>query len=402
MASGDTKTGQLLDILENGGDISKIVGCCNTSLQNYLIESIEYVQDAKEKIVEKGGVVDDSGLAELANEIDTIPTGGGGGNDWGYIIVDLDGTPRQLTIQNAYELHTLSNVTSGIVEGEAVTIANITEVHLGKSVIYLPDSFLAISSGTISKLSKIDGLENVRIIGDYFLRYQTSFNADLNLSNVVYIGESFMAVCSAFNSDISLSDELSYIGSNFLSGCTLFNQDLVISVSHIPQNFLYGCTAFNSNIDFTSPELAIDHSFLYNCTSFNKPLDLAGVTSIAGSFLRGCTSFNQPIDLAGITSIGDNFLNGCSSFAQDLVIPETVLTIPTGSSGYFMYNCNSFTGTLTCETSAHPSGNYSLSTTDSTAPMYVTGITLAGAYASTWKSAMSNRNSSPYRKLVVS
>ena len=44
---------------------------------------------------------------------------------------------------------------------------------------------------------------------------------------------------------------------------------------------------------------------------------------------------------------------------------------------------------------------YILSTTDSTGAMYTTGVTLTGTYASDLKTALPDRDSSPYRKLIV-
>ena len=78
MASGDTKTEALMDILENGGNIDGIAGCCNTNLQNYIIDSINSVSEAKASVTAKGGTVGNTGLAGLASEIAGIPSGGGG------------------------------------------------------------------------------------------------------------------------------------------------------------------------------------------------------------------------------------------------------------------------------------------------------------------------------------
>lgn len=78
MASGDTKTEALMDILENGGNIDGIAGCCNTNLQNYIIDSINSVSEAKASVTAKGGTVGNTGLAGLASEIAGIPGGGGG------------------------------------------------------------------------------------------------------------------------------------------------------------------------------------------------------------------------------------------------------------------------------------------------------------------------------------
>lgn len=61
MASGDTKTEALLNILGNGGDASSYKGCCNTKEQAYILDAIDRVQalqDDVEEIKNNPDVVD--------------------------------------------------------------------------------------------------------------------------------------------------------------------------------------------------------------------------------------------------------------------------------------------------------------------------------------------------------
>ena len=52
MASGDTKTEALLNILGNGGSIEGISGCANTKTQNYIIDAINRIQDLEDELEE--------------------------------------------------------------------------------------------------------------------------------------------------------------------------------------------------------------------------------------------------------------------------------------------------------------------------------------------------------------
>ena len=52
MASGDTKTEALLNILGNGGDASEYRGCCNTKTQGYILDAIDRVQNVEDDIEE--------------------------------------------------------------------------------------------------------------------------------------------------------------------------------------------------------------------------------------------------------------------------------------------------------------------------------------------------------------
>lgn len=61
MASGDTKTEALLNVLGNGGSIEGITGCGNTKTQNYIIDAIgriQHVEDEVEEIKNNPDVVD--------------------------------------------------------------------------------------------------------------------------------------------------------------------------------------------------------------------------------------------------------------------------------------------------------------------------------------------------------
>lgn len=56
MASGDTKTEALLNILGSGGDYSEIDGSGNTKTQDYIIAAIKKIKELEEKIDEDSGV----------------------------------------------------------------------------------------------------------------------------------------------------------------------------------------------------------------------------------------------------------------------------------------------------------------------------------------------------------
>lgn len=309
MASGDTKTEALMNALENGGDIDGIAGCCNTNLQNYIIDSIDSVLDAKNAIQNKGGTVDyNAGLTSLASEIETIPQGGGS-DTWGTITyVDANNVEHTVEIQNEDEYLLLGNANNVdiTIGGETFKIRNITKVDLGIRSSYAPTNFLFYCNN----LTTITGVENLIYVEDNFLNGCSALDCELNFSELIHVGGSF----------------------------------------------LMNCTALNSSVTF--PELR----------------------NISGS----------------------NFMYGCTSFAQPLTLHNNFTYAMAGAVTSFLYNCKNFTGPLVCNTSIiFASGTTSLSTNDSSATMYTTGITLTGTYASDWKAAFADRTSTPYRKLIV-
>lgn len=241
----------------------------------------------------------------------------------------------------------------------------------------------------------------LKSIGNNFMMSNYAFDTQLNLPNgLESIGDQFLRMCSSYSRTMVLPSSLTKIGNNFMMDCTAFNSPIDISsIEKIPSGFLGNCQSFNSNVTLSSSLKSIGGSFIYSCPLFNKPITLPeGLTEIGSMFLYNDPAFNQPITLPStLTTIGDYFLSSCTSFAQPLTIPSSVTTM---TGNYSMNSMNSFTGPLTVNTSAHPTGTSILSTSQNSALCYTTGITIKGSYRSTWMSALPNRTSSPYRKLI--
>lgn len=52
MASGDTKTEAMLNVLGNGGSGDEFRGCCNTKTQSYILDAIDRVQGVEDEVEE--------------------------------------------------------------------------------------------------------------------------------------------------------------------------------------------------------------------------------------------------------------------------------------------------------------------------------------------------------------
>ena len=115
------------------------------------------------------------------------------------------------------------------------------------------------------------------------------------------------------------------------------------------------------------------------CTALNSPIIIpAKTTQVGNGFLYGCTSFNSPVTLAGNAAISYSFMHGCDSMTSTVNVGSNPIPSLTG---YWLQTY--------------------LSSDTSNAPMYTTGVTLAGANAAAWKEALPDRASSPYRKLIL-
>ena len=185
----------------------------------------------------------------------------------------------------------------------------------------------------------------------------------------------------------------------FLPRCTnLTSVDMTAntSITSIPRLFLSNCASLTELISFPSSVTSIGDNFMNNCTSFNSPIDFSHVTTFGIYFMEGCSAFNQYVDLSSAVTIGGSFLRSCTAFGQSLTIPSTVTTALTG----FMYDTRQVTE-LTINSTVSPTVDGStLASYVNTAPMYVAGVTLKGPGRSVWLSALPNKDTRSYRKLI--
>lgn len=355
MASGDTKTQQLLDILENGGSTEGISGCCNTKTQDYIIQNIEAVKAAESAITAKGGTVGDTGLAGLATEIASIPSGGLTQSLYGRLyckafVTDWHVNSADNCSAYVFNLEMLRQQFSvyGFPQSESLFFE-----YDGQSGTWVTNDWS--SGGPISfTTSQLEEDLGIMVTGPEDPNESASFNMFYGIEGYGTDAAEFAldfpnqecferAFSNTFNDDKVLFDNIS-IDCYLITGFEIGSE-----ITSIPDNFLWGC----------------------NVTKLEG--DLSNITSIGDNFMKYCGYFNQPITLSNITSIGTGF----------------------------MEDCDNYTSTITLNNCVAPTDNWSLAAGSSIAPAYTTGITLAGSSASAWKTALPDSDSSPYRKLIV-
>lgn len=332
----------------------------------------------------------------------------------------------------------------GIQFGEDFTSTSISQqnflcdfVNLNQPVV-LPDTLTSLASYFMCCCYNFNQpiKFNLTTIPIGFLEFCFNFNQPFDIpSTCTSIAQNFLGGCYNFNQPLTLPTGLTTIGQYFLSDNnrrgTSFNQPLTIpnTVTTIGQSFLAGNRNFNQPIELPSSVTIVPEGFLYECYKFNSEIKLPNtITKINGYFLYGCQSFNQPIEIPdSVTEIGDSFLshysatlNSCpAAFNQEITLPSDLTKIGTGfmcclpsfnkkitvpasvtSIGtYFLYADYAFSE-LEVNTNTAPTDNNSLSSNKNTAKTYTKGITLTGTGASAWLTALPNRTSSPYRKLI--
>lgn len=243
-----------------------------TALQNNLTA-------AKNAVTAKGGTVGDTGLAGLADEIDSIPSGGGG-EDWGTVTFKTNdmAEPKTVSIQDADEYVSLCVYNSSHeIGGESFWNSDILSVSLGESAVFAPDSFLRGSY----KMTTLSGVGSLRSIGSEFLYACQAVNSALDFTNLHSMGTNFMFGCFGFNSNISLG-EITIIPSNFMSGCTAFAKTLTVpaTVTTVDTNFMYNCdnvTSLIVNAPSANSGLKTSNNTLATQTS-TAPMYATGIT----------------------------------------------------------------------------------------------------------------------------
>lgn len=176
----------------------------------------------------------------------------------------------------------------------------------------------------------------------------------------------------------------------------------------LPVNALAFCTNLRNVSMGTGLAVSIPSNFCRECQN----LETAHLPTLGGQFFDNifynCTRLHTitqfPTTMLG--GIGKNFLYNCTSLNCNLALPSTWMGGTDRSYKIdegFMHNCNSMTSTINTQNTeaSYFQGNLALdfSCVDSTAPVYVQGITITGNKASGWLSALPNRTTSPYRKL---
>jgi hypothetical protein len=204
---------------------------------------------------------------------------------------------------------------------------------------------------------------------------------------------------------VTSSSDLPVFSNNTTLWNTIYSHQLLnvlignFSGTSIGNYFMSGCYAFNQPLTLPSSLNSIGSNFMNYCRAFNQPLTLpSGLSSIGESFMSDCYAFNQPLTLpSSLNSIGSNFMNYCRAFNQPLTLPSSLNSIGTG----FMRECYSLS-TIIWNASVYPTDNNSLSQdiNTKTNSTYGAGIKVYGTKRAGLISALPNRTSSPYRKLI--
>lgn len=279
------------------------------------------------------------------------------------------------------------------------------------AIIKNPLTIVQTGGGTLPNYGSITYLDANDVEQTLTLATEDDYlELTIGISSNVEIKVNGVTMTKADVTGVIIADGVQYIPNGFCSGCNnLTTATIPSSVHIIGENVFYYCKITTASFDLQNVHI-IANAFLQNNSYFNSPISLPKVREIGSGFLMNCTSFNSSLTINDdCETIGGSFLRGCTAFVQPFSIPSglSMSADLTNPGGRFMNDCKNFVGPLVCNcpttrlATSGADGNNMLATTDNTAAMYTTGVTLTGTYANDWKTALPDRDTSPYRKLIV-
>ena len=396
---------------------------------------------AKTAVTNKGGTVGDTGLAGLSSEIASIPSGGGYTPSEPPVPEGCYAKIYFKEIEHYLEAYVSFDSNINVSVDYLQLNSRVDPNILGNAIFRQDPNYVMLyniglkwnNNDSCFELYYTDSNNNDVMVDSAFtteelgiqLNPQTTFYDDTEIAGFQFMVKpsvstavSYITSASAFNILMEPHDPYYDIvegspipGLMDIDGNTRiveksFIMDinfgtLASSITSIGNRFMSGVPYLIGIHNLPSGITSVGNYFL-SSTPINNYLALpSSLATIGEHFMEYCILFNQPLDLSYITSIGSNFLTGCYSFNQPITIPSGI-TLGTANNYYFMHRCDSMTSTITINASADAIGssNFILSTVNNSAPCYTTGITLAGTYASAWKTKLPDRNTQPYRKLI--
>lgn len=347
---------------------------------------------AKAAVTAKGGTVGDTGLAGLAEEIASIPSGGGGEmTEWGSIKyysvwtsewdfstdgVDISDVDKAKFDAFVNEYHSdypsfayqdwgqtgnskwVYSYDDGELEISRDDFTSMTGISYVSSSEPMQYGYINVSlQHTIDTSSAIVSLDleesNLAVLAN------TDSNQIVDLSGTsvliaaiteLSVGSEWTTIpnglCGGWQNlrkiNYLTESNITTIGNDVLKSCPLFDCPIILpdSVETIGTNFLNGNAAFNSPVVFNDGLKTIGYDALHGLDSFNQPVIVPNsVTSIGQQFLAVNKVFNSSVCLSNsMTSIPISFLSGDSNFNQPIALPNGITTIADG----FLSGCSSF------------------------------------------------------------
>lgn len=413
------------------------------------------LQAAKSAVTAKGGTVGDTGLAGLATEIESIPSGGAlpqpsYGRVWYGDYVWTTEYAEECTVEVDVEKFTTYLRTNPLMMGDSADF----DYNAGEQTWQSWSFRTPIDGLTSEQLAEQLGITATVDEGAEFAMFSLSSSPDF--SDLKYAEFQSLAEYNSFangeNDPISINGNTLERGQirkyEFGSAPTaipnycLSNCNNLISITEVPEgvvsigddflkhsgvypvgvgrillpstlrtigdNFLQGGVVTKYPVNIPNGVTSIGANGMNQGNSggiFNEPMSFpATLTSVGGGFLNNSINFNQMIVLPGSLTVLENWFNTIPWFNQPIYLPQNLTKIKGGFLGFSKMTSTVYVGNL--DPSIVESGTYDnfLTATNIDVPSFTQGIKIIGANRQAWLNAFPNRNSAfgslRVRKLV--
>jgi len=412
---------------------------------------------AKAAVTAKGGTVGDTGLAGLATEIESIPSGGAlpqpsygrvwyGDYNWiieqaeectaevdvekftEYLetnpIRDMGGELRAEFNHNAggqtWDSWNFENPIRGLTSEQLAEQLGITVTvneDAGWAMFSLSSSpdFSDLKYAEFQSLAEYNSFANgendpISINGNTLERGQIrkyEFG-----SAPTAIPNYCLSNCNNLISITEVPEGVVSIGNDFLRRSGVYPDGvgrilLPSTLRTIGDNFLQGgsVTKYPVNIPNGVTSIGVDGMNGGNSGGiFREPVSFpATLTSVGGGFLNNSINYNQMIILPESLTVLENWFNSIPQFNQPIYLPQTLTKIKGGFRGFNKMTSTIYVGNLSPSIVESETYDNFLTAGNTSYPSYVQGIKIIGANRQAWLNAFPNRTSTyqlDARKLV--
>lgn len=185
-------------------------------------------------------------------------------------------------------------------------------------------------------LQELNGLQNVRHIGDYALSGTALEKIDMSGWDAEYMGHGLFARCTSLT-QVRLPGNISSLPARTFSGCTSLRQTNIgelAGLRTIGEGALAGCSSL-AQISLP-PSLRVIESLAFDGMSSLSSLELPqALTTIGDYAFRGCSSLGALVLPDAVTTLGLSPFYGCSAL-QQVVLSANLRNI---SDNYIFDHC---------------------------------------------------------------
>ena len=411
---------------------------------------------AKAAVTAKGGTVGDTGLAGLATEIESIPSGGAlpqpsygrvWYGDYNWIIEQAEGCTVEVDVEkftaylrtnplamggdradfdydsgeqtwSSWSFRTpINGLTSEqLAEQLGITVTVNEGAEWAMFSLSSSPDFSDLKYAEFQSLAEYNSFANgeydpISINGGTLERGQIRKYEFGSVPTT--IPDYCLSNCDNLISITEVPEGVVSIGNDFLRRSGAYPDGvgrilLPSTLRTIGDNFLQGGSVTKYPVSIPNGVTSIGVDGMNGGNSggiFREPVSFpATLTSMGGGFLNNSFNYNQMIILPESLTVLENWFNSISDFNQPIYLPQNLTKIKGGFRGFSKMTSTVYVGNLDPSIVESETYDNFLTATNNSVPSFTQGIKIIGANRQAWLNAFPNRTSAfgslRVRKLV--